>query len=82
MNPDWIDPAVFGDMERIEVDPLEPLAANALLVGTTLLCSSAYPRTRARLEARGVRVIPIDLSELAKAEGALTCCSIILHDHR
>jgi N-dimethylarginine dimethylaminohydrolase len=30
-----------------------------------------------RLEARGLRVQPIVMSELAKAEGALTCCSLI-----
>jgi len=72
INPDWIDRALF-DGDVIEVDPAEPYAANALLAGDTLLCSSAFPRTNAKLGA----VTEIDMSELAKAEGALTCCSIL-----
>ncbi|HEV2719464.1 MAG TPA: arginine deiminase family protein [Thermoanaerobaculia bacterium] len=72
INPDWIDRALF-DGGVVEVDPGEPYAANALLVGDTLLCSSAYPKTNAKLGA----VTELDMSELAKAEGALTCCSIL-----
>jgi len=71
VNPQWIDKTLFEHV--IEVDPEEPFAANALLVGDTLLCSTAFPKTNARLGA----VTPIDASELAKAEGGLTCCSII-----
>jgi dimethylargininase len=72
VNPAWIDKALF-DCNVIEVDPEEPFAANALLVGNTLLCSAAAPRTNARLG----NVTAIDASELAKAEGGLTCCSIV-----
>ena len=36
------------------------------------------PETRARLERRGFAVTPVDLGELAKAEGALTCCSLLI----
>ncbi|HKS23278.1 MAG TPA: arginine deiminase family protein [Thermoanaerobaculia bacterium] len=72
VNPDWIDKTLFQKV--IEVDPAEPFAANALLVGDTLLCGAAYPRTNARLK----NAKTVDASELAKAEGGLTCCSILL----
>jgi dimethylargininase len=39
---------------------------------------AAYPRTRERLDARGLAVRAVDVSELAKAEGAVTCCSLIV----
>jgi len=39
----------------------------------------AFPRTRARLERAGIRTRVIAADELAKAEGALTCCSLILN---
>ena len=71
VNAQWIDKTLFEN--AIEVDPEEPFAANALLVGDTLLCSSTYPRTNARLK----NVTTIDAGELAKAEGGLTCCSIL-----
>jgi dimethylargininase len=77
VNPAWVDPAVFGPLERIEIDPAEPFAANALQVGRTLLHGAGYPRTSERLERRGIPVTAVDLSELAKAEGALTCCSLV-----
>lgn len=37
----------------------------------------SFPRTRARLEARGVEVVAVGVSELQKAEGAVTCCSLV-----
>jgi len=37
----------------------------------------SFPCTRARLEARGVGVIAVGVSELQKAEGAVTCCSLV-----
>ena len=77
INPAWVDQANFRGMQFIEVDPAEPYAANALLVGETVIYQPAYPKTRLRLEAAGIQTRLVDQSELAKAEGALTCCSLI-----
>jgi len=78
VNPDWIPTDAFRAFDRIEVDPREPLAANALHLGDAVVYPSAFPRTRQRLEARGIVVHAVDVSELAKAEGAVTCCSLIV----
>jgi dimethylargininase len=80
LNPLWVDPEVFPGFEIVEVDPEEPFAANALKVGETLLHPAAHGRTRRRLEERGLEVLPVELSELAKAEGGVTCCSLLLED--
>lgn len=77
-NRKWIDEAPFTCCSFIDVDGAEPGAANALLVGSTALFPAAFPRTRRRLEDAGISVLTIDASELAKAEGALTCCSILV----
>lgn len=77
VNPAWVDPQAFGSARVVEVDPQEPLAANGLRVGGAFVHDVRFPRTRGRLEALGTRVIPVDLSELAKAEGAVTCCSLV-----
>jgi dimethylargininase len=77
VNPAWVEPGVFGAKRVVEIDPAEPFAANALRVGAAVLFPTAFPRTRRRLEARGSRVVEVDLSELAKAEGAVTCCSVV-----
>jgi dimethylargininase len=77
LNPDWIDGRRFGGLEWVATDPDEPSAANVVRVGGALLCAASAPRTSARLEARGLTVHAVPTSELAKAEGALTCCSLI-----
>ena len=78
LNPEWIDGGTFRNHEIIEVDPAEPSAANVLRVRDVVLCAAAYPRTTARLSAVAT-VHTVDVSELAKAEGALTCCSVIFN---
>ncbi len=76
-NPDWCDPAAFHAAEVLAVDPTEPHAANVLRLEQGVIMDAAFPRTAERLRARGVTVHPVDLSELAKAEGAVTCCSLV-----
>ena len=48
--------------------------------GGAVIHTARHPRTRARLEKAGIRVAAVDLSELEKAEGAVTCCSILLDE--
>ena len=78
VNPAWVDRSVFAPLVAIEVDPTEPMGANVVRVGAALVYGEAYPLTRARLEARGFSVHSVDASELAKAEGAVTCCSLVM----
>jgi dimethylargininase len=77
INPQWVQRSDFPGMKFIEVDPSEPSAANILLVGKTAVFQPAYPKTLMRLEAAGIHPVLVDASELAKAEGALTCCSLL-----
>jgi dimethylargininase len=79
VNPAWIDQRAFAGFELIAVAPEEPLAGNTLLLGNTVICAAAFPKTRALLRERGISVVPVDVSELAKAEGGLTCCSLIFN---
>jgi dimethylargininase len=78
LNPLWLDANVFEEFERIEVHPDEPFAANALLVGDAVLYPARHVRTRRRLEERGLDVRTIAADELEKAEGGVTCCSILV----
>jgi dimethylargininase len=38
---------------------------------------TTFPATRRQLEGRGIAVALVDVSELQKAEGAVTCCSLV-----
>jgi dimethylargininase len=80
INPAWADKKYFGGMKFIEIDPSESYAANALLIGDMILYPKAFPKTRKKLADAGIKIVDVDADELAKAEGALTCCSLIFQD--
>lgn len=77
-NSAWVNPRQFGDVEWIEIDAREPFAANALWVGDGVIYPSAFVHTADLLEKRNTPLDLVDASELAKAEGGVTCCSLIL----
>jgi dimethylargininase len=77
INPAWIDATLLPAMSLIEIDPNEPGAANALCIGDSLVFPAQYPLTASRLRSHGLDVQTVDISELVKAEGAVTCCSLI-----
>ena len=78
VNPAFLRPEALAPLETMDVHPSEPMAANALLLGGEVVYAAEYPRTRERLEARGIRVRAVPAGELAKAEGGVTCCSIVV----
>jgi dimethylargininase len=80
-NRAWFDASAISGHEShyewIDVAPEEPHAANTLAFGNTVILPASFPRTRARIEARGFEVLPLDISELQKAESGLTCSSLL-----
>ena len=78
-NPSWVDPALIPGWEIIPTDAREPYAGNVLWLGETTIVAEAFPRTNAALgRATDSQLVPVPASELAKAEGGLTCCSLVL----
>ncbi|MCQ3938016.1 MAG: dimethylargininase [Chloroflexi bacterium] len=78
INPGWVDSSHFQGYDLIEVDASEPFAANCLPIKGKIIYPTAFPKTQKRLMQRGCDVVNVNLSELAKAEGAVTCCSLII----
>lgn len=79
INPSWVDKNLFTHADFIEIDPSEPLAANCLLIGDSVIYPTSFRKTRKKLEDKGINLILVDADELAKAEGAVTCCSLIIN---
>jgi dimethylargininase len=78
INRRWVDVEIFEGWDMIDIDPSEPYAANCLAVNGAVIYPTAFPKTRKLLEERGFQVKAIPVDELAKAEGAVTCCSLIV----
>ena len=75
INRSFVDASIFDGWKLIDV--VEPMGANALLINDVVIYPAELPETRARLEAAGIDVRTVAQSELAKAEGGVTCCSLI-----
>lgn len=74
VNRAWLDVAPFAAWTLI--DAQEP---NALLTaGGVVIYPSAFPETAESLRARGIDVRTVDAGELAKVDGGVTCCSLLL----
>ena len=78
VNPRWLVDDPFDQYRRIEIDSTEEHAANALRAGSAVLYPASFPRTAARMRDAGIDLRLLDLSELQKAEGATTCCSVLV----
>ena len=79
INPDWVDVGYFKDYRQICVANTEPHAANVVRVYGAILMPSNFPETQALIQAAGFVVHTVDVSELQKAEGAVTCCSVLFN---
>jgi len=82
VNREWIDTLAFEGHDLIDVAANEPNAANVLRVGETIVMAECFPETRRRVEDLGYSVVRLDISELQKAESALTCSSLLFVDTR
>ncbi len=78
LNPAWVDRGALAPFQIIEVDEAEPGAANVLRVREAVLAHPGYRKTLERLVDAGYSVIPVEISEVLKAEAALTCKSLLL----
>ena len=80
INRKWVDVENFEGYELIDVDASEPFGANCLPVGDAIIFPVAFPKTSAKLAAHGYKIKSVIVDELAKAEGAVTCCSLIIEN--
>lgn len=87
VNSSWIDTTPLDGFRFVEVAEDEPGGANVLHIGgqglmsrvliSRVLISTVFPKTMERVAGKGFNVVPVDNSEFVKAEGGLTCCSLI-----
>jgi dimethylargininase len=67
---------VFAGYEKIVLDPEETYAGNSLWINDHLLVPQGFPDTLGKLEALGLPIRQLDVSEVRKMDGGLTCLSI------
>ena len=73
-----VDHPAFARYTKILLDPDEEYAANTLWVNDTLLTPKGFPKTYAKLTRLAMSIVELDVSEVQKMDGGLTCMSLRL----
>jgi dimethylargininase len=66
----------LGIRDPITVAPPESYAANCVRVNESVLVPAGYPGITQALKERGLRPLPLDMSEFKKMDGGLSCLSL------
>lgn len=77
VNPRWLDATAFKGVRQLHVAEEEPWAANTIRIDSTVCIERGAPRTMDQIQPYAGRVETLDISEFRKAEGSLSCLSLI-----
>jgi dimethylargininase len=81
VNPAWIETRDLGVFDCLVVPSDEPWGGDVAIADGTVIAAAAYQKTLRLIEREGFSVKPVDVSEFAKAEGGVTCMSLIFTNH-
>jgi dimethylargininase len=73
----FVLPPTLAGFPVLRVPADEGYACNALGIGTKVILPAGYPKTAATLRARSYDVLPVPTTEFAKADGGVTCLSLV-----
>jgi dimethylargininase len=68
--------AEFQEYNKIILDPAEEYASNTLWINDHLLMPAGFPSTKSQLLELGLDIVELDVSEVRKMDGGLTCMSL------
>ncbi|MXQ52361.1 dimethylarginine dimethylaminohydrolase family protein [Shimazuella alba] len=73
---EFVDHLVFNDYNKIVVEPVEEYAANCIRINDYVVIPKGFGDTKQKIEAAGYTVIELDMSEIQKQDGGLSCLSL------
>ncbi|MCH7622925.1 MAG: hypothetical protein IIB46_02455 [Nitrospinae bacterium] len=78
IDPSSVETSSFKNFEWIKVDEEERYAANCLTLGKFILLPAGFPKVADKIRGHGFQVIELEMSEFEKADGGITCLSLII----
>lgn len=76
LTEDFAGMPEFNEYQKIIVAQTDEYACNTLWINDHLLTPKGFPETRKKLERLGYEIIELDMSEVRKMDGGLSCLSI------
>jgi dimethylargininase len=80
LNPRWLDASAFKGLRQLHVSEEEPWAANTIRVEDAVCLEEQAPRTVELVQPHVGTIDTLDISEFRKAEGSLSCLSLIFRE--
>jgi dimethylargininase len=80
LNPRWLDASAFKGLRQLHVSEEEPWAANTIRVEDAVCLEAEAPRTLDLVAPYVGTIDTLDISEFRKAEGSLSCLSLIFRE--
>ena len=77
VNPAWVELKDLAGFDIVEIPPGEPFSADVLTIGRSVVSAAEHPQTAALIGTLGYDSRTTPLSEFAKAEGGVTCLSLV-----
>lgn len=77
VNPAWLELADLKGFDIVEIASDEPFAADVLTIGRSVVSAAEHPKTAALIGTLGFDSRTTPLGEFAKAEGGVTCLSLV-----
>jgi dimethylargininase len=75
---DSLPAQTFGGAAVVWIPAAETYASNLVAIGSHAVVAEGYPRAHQALEKAGFTLHPVPASEVRKADGSLTCQSILI----
>jgi dimethylargininase len=82
IDPSRVDSSNLKHFDWIEVIESETYAANCLALGNAVLMPAGFPNAYEQVRSHGFETIELEMSEFEKADGGVTCLSLILSGAR
>jgi len=82
VNPAWVELKDLAGFDIVEIPRDEHFAADVLTIGRSVVSAAEHPKTAALIASLGFDSRTTPLSEFAKAEGGVTCLSLVFEVRR
>ena len=78
IDPERVESGAFKNFQWIEVEEKNSYAANCLALGKQIIIPAGFPTIREKILQYDFETLEVEMSEFEKADGGVTCLSIIL----
>ena len=78
IDPTRVDTSNLKHFDWIKVSKNESYSANCLALGNNVLMPTGFQNVREKINAKGLKTLELEMSEFEKANGSITCLSLII----